>query len=186
MRLTIVVLAVAAFVLMYARPATAACSSAVPSFMQVARTAEQVVIGTVSDGEPTGPNQYASVFRVTVERVLGGPRQTVIEARDLVTNPACGTLVLARDGDRIALAIGGTAFGYAKRVSAIAYVAGVPHRPDIESMTLAEVYAAVGVPDTAVSRVPPQDGKAGWLVVAAAAAATVLALRSRRASRSSP
>jgi hypothetical protein len=179
-------LAAVALGLLHAGPATAACMSAVPSFTSVARTADQVVIGTVSNAELEAPTEYASAFHVTVERVLRGPRQSVIEARDLVTNPACGTVVLARDGDQIALAIRGTEFGYAKQVSAIAYLAGVPHRPDIESMTVTEVYAAAGVPDTAVSPAAHRVGMAGWLVVAATVAACVLALRSWRGLRPSP
>jgi hypothetical protein len=151
----------------------------------VARTADQVVIGAVSNAEIEAPNEYASAFTVSVERVLVGPRQAVIEVRDLVTNPACGTTLMARDGDRIALAIGGTDFGHAKRVSAIAYLAGIPHRPDIESMTVADVYVAAGIPDTAALPAARPVGVAVWLVVAAAIGGCVLALWDRRGSRPS-
>ena len=156
-----------------------------PSFAKVARTADQVVIGAVSTVEVEAPNEYASAFTVTVESVLVGPIQAVIEVRDLVSNPACATVLLAREGDRIALAIGGTDFGYAKQVSAIAYLAGIPHRPDIESMTVADVHAAAGIPDTAVPPATNPVGRAVWPVAAAVFVGCVLALRSRRGSRPS-
>lgn len=172
--------AIAAAVLItlgWSASADAACSSAWVTFTEVAPSAERVVIGTVTDAIP--PDDYASAFSVSVEEVLRGPDAPQIELREAINNPACGTVVLARNGDRIALAMGGSALE-SDDVTAIAYLEGVPHRPDIEVMTRAEAYAAAGVelPDTAIE---PSRSRAplGWVLFGFAV--ILIAVRRRRA-----
>ena len=145
--------------------ADAACSSEWVSFTEVAPNAERVVIGTVTDGMPA--DDYAPLFSVSVEEVLRGPDRGVINLNEAINNPACGTVVLARTGDRIALAIGGSAL-QSDDVTAIAYLEGVPHHPDIEVMTRAEAYAAAGLelPHTAIA---PAWSPLGWVLVGLAA-----------------
>jgi hypothetical protein len=149
--------------------ADAACSSAWVSFTEVAPSAARVLIGTVANAQALEGDGYASVFHVTVEEILRGPHVAVVEVNEAVNNPACGTVILARDGDRIALAMGGSALG-SDNLSAVAYLAGVPHRPDIEMMSRAEAYAAADIelPDTALwsSR---RTAPLGWLLVVSAA-----------------
>lgn len=156
--------------------AAAACSSAWVTFTEVAPSADRVVIGTVTDAVPA--DDYAPVFNVAVEEVLRGPAEAVIEVNQAVNNPQCLTAVLARNGDRIALATGGRAFE-SDDVASIAYLAGVPHRPDIEVMSRADVYAAAGVrlPDTAIAP-SRRAAQLGWVLVGLAF--TVLAARRRQ------
>ncbi len=149
----------------------AACSSAWVTFTEVAPSAARIVIGTVTNATAVDEegDGYASVFQLTAEEVLRGPAAAVLEVNEAVNNPACGTVVLARNGDRIALAMGGSALG-SDDVSAIAYLAGVPHHPDIEMMSRAQAYAAAGIelPDTAISS-SRRTAPLGWLLVVAAA-----------------
>lgn len=150
------------------------------TFTEVAPSAARIVIGTVTNARAVDEegDGYASVFQLTAEEVLRGPDAAVVEVNEAVNNPACGTVVLARNGDRIALAMGGSALG-SDDVSAIAYLDGVPHRPDIEMMSRAEAYAAAGIElsDTAISS-PRRTAPLGWLLVVVAAA--LIAFRQRR------
>ncbi|MDQ3690319.1 MAG: hypothetical protein M3406_09860 [Chloroflexota bacterium] len=70
-----------------------------------------------------------------------------------MSSASCKQVVLVREGDRIALALGATDFEPPEEVNAIAYLEGTPFRPDTERVTLAEEFAAAGVtpPDTAVA-----------------------------------
>jgi hypothetical protein len=107
------------------------------------------VIGEVVGGfpEPVGPQDgRTSRFTLRGLSVLDGDRPMDIDVTDLQSQQ-CAGYVIARLGDRIAIAFDGHEFGQV--VNAVAWLEGQP--PDlvgIESTTVRAVYALVG-------RVPP-------------------------------
>ena len=135
-------------------PARGACMSAGVSFRAAAANADRVLIGTVSNVAPEPEAVgYGRAFTLNVEHAVRGPADVVIQFRDLVSSASCKQVVLVREGDRIALALGATDFEPPEEVNAIAYLEGTPFRQDTERVTVAEAFAAAGVtpPDTAVA-----------------------------------
>jgi hypothetical protein len=150
-----VTLATAAFV---GRPApvTAECDGPFPSFRELTKTAATIVVGHVVAVHPGGawdPLQggVASRFTLGVEYVLRGQSPAFAEIDDLPTQP-CASVIGARLGDQIALAIGGRAFEPPVPANMVAWIDAVPppgFGGDVispaESYSLDAVFALVGM-----------------------------------------
>lgn len=103
-----------------------ACDDPIPDFREVVRTASRVFIGDVTSVENSGMGGFGSHFTVRVRYVLRGRvHRWPMEIRDLPGSP-CSPFITAADGERIALALDGTAHvdGVPVRANAIAYITG--------------------------------------------------------------
>ncbi len=122
--------------------------SSSPSFTRAVEDADRIIIGTVTDAASA---DYAPVFVLEIQVTLRGEPAASTMVTNLVSNPVCGTLVLARNGDRIAIAFNGQDFSPPATVNAVAYLAGTPPASDIEILTEDAIRHLVdgGVPDTA-------------------------------------
>jgi hypothetical protein len=172
----------------------AECDGPFPSFRHAAATAQRVVVGQVTGilpdpGEPI--DGRFTRFILDGRSVLDGDA-VVIEVRDVISQPCAGYL-LARPGDQVAIAFGGTDFQPPVAVNAIAWLGGVPPpRDGIETVTLQEVYDLVGKPFPKESEPPSAstDGKlAGTLIAMGVAGIALLTgwigLRRRRSAHRS-
>ena len=134
-----------AIALLMPNAASGACSGPGPSFRNGAASAATVVIGTVTDGKEhdgAGPvDGYFRAFRLEVDHVLRGEAPPVMSIDNVPMH--CAGPIEARAGDVIAVALGAHEFD--TEVTAVAFIAGVPHRSDIERLTLAEAYGVTGV-----------------------------------------
>jgi len=181
MRPALAAVALAAAVLAIGAPARAACMGAAASFETVSRDAQTIVIGTVFDAQPVEPGSaWASAFSLRLDHVVRGHAVSPMAFRDLSMNRVCGVVVLVREGDRIALALGGHDFEPPAEVNALAHLTGQPFHVDVPTVTVAEVYAMAGaqLPDSAVD--PPSSFP---LVVPSVAAIAVAAIWLRATSR---
>ena len=145
----------------------AACDGPVPRFTEAVDSAPTVIVGTVVAIEPrdTDPPGHASRFTLRVDHVLRGESDPVVTFDGLVQQPCAGALIVP-DGAVIALALGGEAFSPPMEVNAPAFIEGRSYldRPNAltqpERLTLAEVFALVGVPMPSTATTPPM-GPAG-------------------------
>lgn len=153
----------------FVAPTHAACASAAPSFSHAVRAADRVVIGTVQDAQTA---DYSSAFILRIEATLRGEPAVFIQVRNLVANPICGTVVIARNGDRIAIAFNGFDFRPPTRLNAVAYISGEPPWEGVEVLTedqIRELVQTSNIPDTALRPLTTSPRAAvGWLLVAAA------------------
>lgn len=141
-----------------AAPASAVCDGPLPSFRDALSTATRIVIGDVvavrSGGLwDAGIDGRSSRFTLRVRYVLRGEAPAVMEIRDLPTQP-CAAGVIARAGDRIALAFDATDFTPPIRVNAIAWIRGIPPAFEgFEIITATGVFELLGQapPDTATA-----------------------------------
>jgi hypothetical protein len=175
--------------------ALAECDGPYPSFQNAAPTARRIVIGEVIAGfpGPVGPQDgRTSRFTLRGRSVLEGDAPIEIDVTDLQSQQ-CAGYILARPGDRIAIAFDGHEFGQV--VNAVAWLEGRP--PDligVESTTIDAVYALVGrAPPVARPTTPasPQGATTGWpnaigLCVLAALVAAIGFVLWRRAHSSLP
>jgi hypothetical protein len=166
----------------------AECDGPHPDFGEVVRTAKTIVVGVVVAVHPGGAwdpinGGLASHFTMHVEHVLRGEADDTAVVKDLASQP-CSTVIGARLGDRIALAVDGTAFTNRVRANMVAWIDGVPppeFGPDSNgrplTYSLDEVFALAGLePPTGVLDVAeavPATTDAPFL--AAAVGAVVLA-----------
>lgn len=164
-RLVVALLAAAALT-SGATPVGAECQGPVPSFRDVAPTAQRVLIGdvvAVQTGGLTEPDGsgHSSRFTLRVRYVPRGTAPAVMEISDLPTQPCAGVMV-ARVGDRIALALDGTDYTPPIPVNTIAWIRGSPpfNDPMFETITVAEVYALLGLAPPPTSTVPTIAGPA--------------------------
>jgi hypothetical protein len=170
-----------------ARPAAAECDGPISSFRAVAGSAERVVIGDVAairDGglaEAWQTGGWSSRFTLQVRYSPVGDAPSTLAIDDLPTQP-CAPVMMAREGDRIAIAFGATDFTPPIRVNTIAVIDGRPYEhPGIETITTSEVFRLLGLvpPDTSTSldegSDPPAPGLLG--VIGAALLAGGLAWR---------
>jgi len=133
-------------------PASAECDGPVPSFRAVAPTAERVVIGDVVAVRPRAQDGSggSSRFTLRVRFVLRGEAPKVMEINDLSTQP-CAADVIARVGDRIALAFDGIEYTPPTRVNTVAWIRGTPPSfVGVETISLARTFQILGlsVPET--------------------------------------
>jgi hypothetical protein len=156
-------------------PATtrAACDGPAPSFRRGIETAPTVVVGEVTAVGIEDPAWGRSEFTLRVDHVLRGTAAGVMEIRDLVLQP-CAGLVRANVGDVIALALGATEFETTG--NPIAFIRGAPPRPDIERVTLAQVFALAGLASPAEPAAVPWALIVGGVAVGLVA---IIAFRSR-------
>lgn len=138
-------------------PVAAECSGSPPSFRDALSTAERIVVGDVvalRDGglaEPRPNRQSSSRFTLRIRHVLRGQAPAVIKIRDLVAQPCAGVIV-AREGDRIAVAFDALDYTPPIRVNAVAWIRGTPSGEGNETMTVAGLFRRLGLPppDTAI------------------------------------
>jgi hypothetical protein len=99
--------------------------------------------------------------------------------RDLPTQP-CAAVVVARPGDRIAIAFDAMDFQPPIRVNTVAWIRGAPAFEGIESITLGETFALMGLaaPDTSTSP-DPGPSQPPFATIAVALAGIVATLMAR-------
>ena len=147
-----------------ATPAVAECDGPVPSFRKALLTAKRIVIGDVIDVRPGGllepqADGRSSRFTLRVRHVLRGEAPRLMDIRDLVTQPCAGT-VIARAGDRIAIAFDAFDFTPPIAVNAVAWIRGQIPPEVYERITETEVFERLGVdaPNTAFAMPDPPAG----------------------------
>jgi hypothetical protein len=140
----------------------AECDGPEPSFRHALATAKRIVIGdvvAVQDGglAHVGVGGRSSRFTLRVRNVLRGDAPAVMHIRDLPTQP-CAPGVVARVGDRIALAFDAVDYTPAIPVNAVAWLRGTPPPYEgIETVTLAELSELLGfeIADTSTAALGP-------------------------------
>jgi hypothetical protein len=142
--------------------ASAECDGPFPSFRDALTSAERVVIGDVLEVQPSelwdGGDGRSSRFSLGVRHVLRGSAPAVMPIRDLPTQP-CASMVVARVGDRIAIAFDATDYTPPMPVNAVAWIAGTPVFEGLERYTVEEVFSLMGEP------LPAVDGEAkSWAI----------------------
>ena len=165
-------------------PVAAECDGPIPSFRAVVGTAKRVVIGEVVAVHPSeltaeAADGRSSRFTLRVMDVPRGRAPKMMEIDDLPTQPCAGH-VIARAGDRLAIAFDAIDFEPPMRVNTAAWLRGVPPGSEFdllsafESTTRAEVYRLLGIepPDTSVAPVTDNapGGSPWWPLVAATVA----------------
>jgi len=153
------------------RAVSAECDGPAVSFRDRAPEAPRVVIGDVSSTEPDASERdelgRASQFTLQVRYVLRGEASTSIHVRDMPSGPCAGN-ILARAGDRIALAIGLTdklLFGETSW-AAVAWIRGTPLEYEgIERTTVSDAFRVLGLvpPETSTNPSPPGQALSGWM-----------------------
>lgn len=131
------------------------CDGPMPEFDKVVRTAQTIVIGEVVAVHPGGAwdpafGGIASRFTLKIEHLIRGAADEIVEVKDLPSQP-CSSVIGARLGDRIALAVNGTAFTPPVQANMIAWIDGPPP-PDFgggdpagpRSYSVEQVYALAG------------------------------------------
>lgn len=152
MRRSLVILGVlVATLLVTPSVALGECDGPFPSFEHASLNARRIVIGqvvaTLPGAEPLEDGR-TSQFVLRGWSVLEDDRPVEIDVRDVKTQP-CAGYIMARPGDRIAIAFEGRDFVPAQVVNAVAWLQGDPPPfAGIESTTIAAIYVRLG-------RVPP-------------------------------
>ena len=144
------------------------------------------VIATLPGAEPFEDGR-TSQFVLRGWSVLENDRAVEIDVRDVLSQP-CSGYIVARPGDRIAIAFEGHDFAPAQVVNAVAWLQGEPPPFDgIEFTTIATIYARLGrVPpapmslDPAAAAGPSLDWPIVVLLVLAATSALVVVVLRRR------
>ena len=169
--------------------ALADCDGTAPRFSLVASSADRVVVGTVVAVHPSrysyGEGRSLN-FRLVVERVLKGKQVRELEIHDLPLNP-CTDHLVARVDDKIAIAFNALdEYAPPLRVNAVAWLDGEPVNSSVESLSLAEVYAALGLelPDTSTLPAEDADATGPWFGVALGLFWTGMLLGLRRTASS--
>ena len=145
-------------------PVAAECSGSPPSFRDALSTAERIVVGDVvalRDGglaEPRPSRPSSSWFSLKIRYVLRGQAPVVMRIRDLVAQPCAGVIV-ARKGDRIAVAFDALDYTPPIRVNAVAWIRGTPSGEGNETITEAGLFRRLGLraPDTAIATPRPPE-----------------------------
>jgi hypothetical protein len=156
-----------------ATPVAADCDGPVPSFRAYAGSADRIVIGDVIAVDPTAPwtddQGRSSRFTLRVRYVLRGHADAVMTLRDLAFLPCADHIIIAREGDRIALALGATGFEPKITFDTVAWIRGTPPNffDSIERITVAEVFSLVGktAPDTSTTALPDEPSPIGGIAV---------------------
>jgi hypothetical protein len=166
--------------------ALADCDGPVPSFRDHAESAKRIVIGDVVAVDPSAPWTddwgRSSRFTLRVRYALRGQAESVMALTDLAFLPCADHIIIAREGDRIAVALDATGFTPPISFTTVAWISGTP--PDfagIERITVSEAFALVGLdpPDTSTAREGSND-PFPWSALAAAIAGISAALAAWR------
>jgi hypothetical protein len=126
------------------------CDGPFASFQNAAPSARRIVIGDVVatlPGPPVENDGRTSRFTLQGWSVLDGDQPITIDVRDLLSQP-CAGYIMARPGDRIAIAFDGHDFVPLTVVNAVAWIGPAPEFLGIESTDIPSIYALLG-------RVPP-------------------------------
>lgn len=174
------------------QPVWAECDGPIPSFRSGASTAKRVVIGDVVSVEPgglveDGVDGRSSRFTLHVRYVLRGEAPSLMEIRDLATQP-CAPLVIAADDDRLALAFDAIDFTPPIHVNTVAWIRGAP--PDwigVERITLEEAFALIGLdpPDTSTEQEPADQPRVSPALLAVLTGLLTLLVGALRLTRRS-
>jgi hypothetical protein len=126
------------------------CDGSVLPFREFAPTAERIVIGEVVAVDPGAPwvdaEGRSSRFTLRVEHVLRGPAADVLPLRDLAFLQCADHIILARKGDRIALAERASNPLLDFKFDTVAWIKGTPWRDDVERISVAEAFSLIGLP----------------------------------------
>jgi hypothetical protein len=156
---------------------SAECDGPVPSFRDHATSADRVVIGDVIAVDMTSrwrdDHGGSSRFTLRVRYVLRGPFEGTMKLRDLAYLPCADHILVARKGDRIALALGASAFTPRIDFDTAAWIRGTPY-PFSERITVSDAFSLFGQrpPDTS-TELSPTDGGQTWTGFAALLAGLV-------------
>jgi len=165
-------------VLLMPSAAVGECDGPFPSFQNAAPSARRIVIGQVVAtlaGPPGFDDGRTSRFTLRGWSVLEGDKPVAIDVRDVQSQPCAGYIV-ARPGDRIAIAFEGHDFTPVQVVNAVAWLEGQPPSFDgIESTNVGAIYVLLGrVPSAAGPAPTPEpavrpsiDGPIGAVVLLA-------------------
>ena len=163
-RITRTSVALAIAVTVYATgavPAVAECDGPVPSFRKALASAQRIVVGDVIDVRRGGlleprADGRSSRFTFRVRYVLRGEAPVLMDIRDLEMQP-CAGMVIARAGDRIAIAFDAVDFTPPIGVNAVAWIRGRAPTEEYELITQTEVFELLGLdaPDTALATSDP-------------------------------
>ena len=125
------------------------CDGPFASFRNAAPSARRIVIGDVIASLPGPPENDGRTSRFTLQgwSVFDGDQPITIDVRDLLSQP-CAGYIMARPGDRIAIAFDGHDFVPLMVVNAVAWIGPAPEFLGIESTDIPAIYALLG-------RVPP-------------------------------
>lgn len=171
-----------------AGPALADCDGPVPSFRDHAAEAKRIVIGDVIDvdrGAPWTDDQgRSSRFTLRVRYVIRGPAERVMSLRDRAFLPCSDHIIIARKGDRVALALDAKGFQPPITFDTVAWIRGTPPEfAGIEQTTVREAFRLVGreLPETSTAPTPvnrqPSPGVLAALLAAAVTGTILWRLR---------
>lgn len=112
------------------RPVRADCDGPFPEFGDLVRSAKTIVIGDVVAIERGGAwdpldEGVSSRFSLQIAHVVRGSSHPVVRIDDMPTT-RCASVIGARLGDRIALAVDGSAFDRSDGVNMVAWIDAVP------------------------------------------------------------
>lgn len=154
----------------FAGAVTGECDGPPPPFAETVISSMQVFIGDVVAVRPgsLGVDGRSNRFTMQVTHAVKGGPTGPLEIDEVMTQPCDGQIV-ARIGDRIAVALKATAFQPPIGVNGVAWVAGDPPE-GFERTTISDVYRLAGVPipestvvlDTAPAPPPPWLGPVIW------------------------
>jgi len=127
----------------------ASCDGPIPSFRQFAATSPRILIGRVTAVDPAAQwrddEGRSSRFTLHVEYVVRGESSPVIDIRDAAFLACADHIIIARVGDRIALAFDVPGLLGDETVSTIpAWIDGTPWG-GAETITVGEVFSLVGM-----------------------------------------
>jgi hypothetical protein len=146
-----------------------------------------VIVGDVTGITPSelwdsSVDGRSSRFTLQVRYVLRGEALPVMSIVDLPTQP-CAAVVVARVGDRIAIAFDALDFEPPIRVNTVAWIRGTPAFEGVETITLAETFSLMGLaaPDTSTSPSPKSSQPhTGTIALALASIVAILLVAYRR------
>ena len=136
-------------------PVLADCDGPFPAFRQLVKSAKTIVIGDVVAVSRGGAwdavdGGVSSRFTLKIAFLLRGSSDATIEVDDLPTTQ-CASVVGARLGDRIALAVDGSAFDRPSGVNMVAWIDAVPPPgfgpgsiSQADTFSVNEVFALIG------------------------------------------
>jgi hypothetical protein len=154
----------------FGSPAAADCASGPAPFAESVANAKRIVIGDVVAVVPIKDLRggLSGQFTIQVSDVVRGDAVARLDMSYEMADPCSGNTIVARIGDRIALAFEATAFSRPLEVTGVAWIVG--QQPGgFEMTTVEDVYRLAGVPmpepravDVAPDPTSPWLGPALW------------------------